>query len=62
MNKPLSRAKRVREPGFVPKHLFGIAACGVPHHYFGAGLNQTHGVEAPRGYARSGHSIPLHFT
>ena len=48
----------------VPKHLFGIAADGVPHNYSAAGLNQTHGVamRAPRGYTRSGLSIPLHLT
>jgi hypothetical protein len=65
MSKPLSRAKRVREIGIRSKHLFGIAAGvagGVPYNKFGAGLNQVHGVRAPRGYTRSGRSIPLHLT
>jgi hypothetical protein len=53
MSKPVSRAKRVVTRDH-PKHLFGIAAGGVPQNKFGAGLNQDHGVEAPCGYTGSG--------
>jgi hypothetical protein len=46
----------------VPKHLFGIAAGGVPHHYSAAGLNQDHGVFSARHAATRGPAFRSRFT